>query len=286
MLRRLYPPFFITQSRFDSDWEDFCCLLLNLDNCTDEIRRLQAPDGGIDLLWESAHTAFQCKATESGKTGDLKLHHVIQSIKQAQQSNRHWNKYVVCTNVDLTDRQEHKLKSELPGLKILARSYWQLLCKKFPQETSGFFRLLIDVPSEFSAPHSWRNDALAEYRKSVERSSSCKSVLVFSKTRDVLFPLTIRTDHTAAQLVEALVAILSLAEPFDTGGDASTSKIELEYQLRIDNEPVPDGARLEKLLSDERQLVTIFSRAHFSDATGHLEFIGLANRAEPPPQQL
>jgi hypothetical protein len=105
-----YPPFFVIvpQSSFDEAWEVFCCELLNLDNQTNAIRRRSPPDLGADLIWESKKTIYQCKVVENGQAGGFKPDKVNKSIETAKmnQSTLGWNRFVLCTNVDLSGEQE------------------------------------------------------------------------------------------------------------------------------------------------------------------------------------
>src|SRR5437870_1273843 len=118
----LYPPFFeITpEPSFSDAWEAFCCLLLNLRNGTTEIRRRTPPDSGVDLTWSSTKFAYQCKAVESGKAGDFPLSKAIDSVETALQHRASigWDKYGICTNVDVTGAQEEKIRKVYADVEL------------------------------------------------------------------------------------------------------------------------------------------------------------------------
>ena len=145
----LYPPFFVIepQTSFSKAWEDFCRRLLNLDWRTTAIHRRTPPDRGIDLFWQAEGIAYQCKAVESGFPGDFRTAHVKTSIKKAQeyQAQIGWQKYVLCTNVDLTGPQTETLQQMLPGIEMLLGGYWTDLCQRFHEQIADRFRLLIPV---------------------------------------------------------------------------------------------------------------------------------------------
>ncbi len=140
----LQPPFFVIapQASFDDAWEVFCCELLNLEHATHVIRRRIPPDLGADLIWESEGIIYQCKATE----GALNLNDIKTSIDTAKkyQGQIGWHRYILCTNVDLTGKQEQNLREYLPCIEFLSRSYWVELCKKFPDQIAD--RFCIPVP--------------------------------------------------------------------------------------------------------------------------------------------
>jgi len=141
-----YPPFFVVdpQTSFDEAWEVFCCEMLNLDNSTNLIRRRVPPDLGADLIWDEKQIIFQCKSVINGDASDLDISKIKQSIDRAKenQASLGWQKYVLCTNVDLTGSQEQKLRGYLPGILFRTSTYWTSLCKKFPRHASYRFRSL------------------------------------------------------------------------------------------------------------------------------------------------
>src|SRR5439155_24283856 len=72
-----------------------------------------------------------------------------QSIDRAieNQGVLKWQRYVLCTNVDLTGSQEQKLREYLPFIEFLTKTYWINLCSKFSQSVSHRFRFLSEEVS-------------------------------------------------------------------------------------------------------------------------------------------
>src|SRR5258708_869644 len=150
-----YPPFFVIdpQTSFDEAWEVFCCEMLNLDNSTNLIRRRVPPDLGADLLWDEERTIFQCKSVINGDSSDLDISKIKQSIDRAKENqvSLGWQKYVLCTNVDLTGSQEQKLREYFPGILFRTPIYWTSLCKKFSQHASYRFRSLFSEGTQLNS---------------------------------------------------------------------------------------------------------------------------------------
>lgn len=146
----LYPPFFIIEpeSSFDDAWEAFCCEFLNLENHTNTIRRRRPPDLGCDLIWEEQKVAYQCKAVENSRSGQLNSNKVRESIETAKKNKDTvgWVRYVLCTNVNLTGKQEQKIRMMLPEIEFFTLNYWIALCKKFPSVADTRFHRLISIP--------------------------------------------------------------------------------------------------------------------------------------------
>ena len=140
----LTPPLFgiEPQTSFDEAWEVFCCELLNLENDTMLIRRRTPPDLGADLIWDEKKVIYQCKSSKDGQGRSFSIDKAEKSIARAL-ANREiigWQKYVLCTNVNLTGEIEQKLKAVLPEIEILGEAYWVNLCRKFHQEEAVISR--------------------------------------------------------------------------------------------------------------------------------------------------
>jgi hypothetical protein len=145
-----YPPFFVVseENSFSDAWESFCCKLLNLAEKTDEIYRRKPPEQGIDLYYPNKKISYQCKSVESGKSGDFDASKTIESIRSARkiQSELGWEKYVLCTNVDLTGNAESKLRTELPNIILRTKTYWQSLCEANNEIVKRNFNVLLKIP--------------------------------------------------------------------------------------------------------------------------------------------
>ena len=132
----LYPPLFVTepQNSFADAWEVFCCEVLNRYKKTDEIRRRKAPENGVDLYWPAEKIAYQCKSVEDS-LGRFSVTKAVESIRSAKTIRKElpWERYVVCSNVDITGPQETKLKEELPEVELLTPSFWMSRCREQSQ---------------------------------------------------------------------------------------------------------------------------------------------------------
>ena len=144
----MHPPFFAIepQATFADAWEVFCCDILNRFEKTTQIRRRAAPEGGIDLLWRERHIAYQCKSVESGGTGDFDVTKALESLEAATklQQDTGWRQYVICTNVELTGRQESNLRKQCADidLRLLTPSFWIPRCQEQWREVEGRFNIL------------------------------------------------------------------------------------------------------------------------------------------------
>jgi len=143
----LYPPFFGVEpeNSFADAWEVFCCDVLNRHEKTTQIRRRHAPEGGVDLLWREKKIAYQCKSVESGRTGDFDVTKAVESMNVAV-ACRHqtgWRQYVICTNVELTGKQETKLRQaceeEDIELGLRTPSFWVPRCHEQWQQVQARF---------------------------------------------------------------------------------------------------------------------------------------------------
>lgn len=210
-----YPPFFAIepQTSFDEAWEVFCCEMLNLDNSTNLIRRRVPPDLGADLIWDEEQTIFQCKSVINGDTSDLDMSKIKQSIDRAKENqvSLGWQRYVLCTNVDLTGSQEQKLREYLPGIMFRTPTYWRSLCRKFPQGTSNrFLSLSIEGTQQtpiWSVPY-------------------CRNPF-FTAREDILNQIH-RGFHTNAESIRPLAL-------YGLGGVGKT-QVALEYAYRFQQE--------------------------------------------------
>ena len=147
----LYPPFFgiEPETSFADAWEVFCGDVLKRHEKTTEIRRREPPDDGVDLLWREKKVAYQCKSVESGRIGDFDVTKAVKSMKAAiaHRDKTGWKQYVICTNVELTGKQETNLRQACEEadveLRLLTPSFWIPRCHeqwrhveaRFPQPT-------------------------------------------------------------------------------------------------------------------------------------------------------
>ena len=268
----LYPPFFVIepQTSFSKAWEDFCRCLLNLEWRTTAIHRRMPPDRGIDLFWQAEGIAYQCKAVENGVAGNFRMTHVKTSIKKAQeyQAQIGWQKYVLCTNVDLTGSQTEALRQMLPAIEILPGGYWIDLCRRFHEQIANRFRLLIPVaPAHVSQAVQAINQkiGLRTYLPQMQENLQMPllNVLLYSDSYKHIFDILIPSTFTAHE------ALLMLRELFKLPGPKyireHNTTVSLEYSLYIDNKEAPAQQKLGELQVNDRPLITLWKTTIWSD---------------------
>jgi len=141
----LYPPLFVVapQTSFDRAWEVFCCDVLNRHDGKKKIRRRKAPEGGIDLYCASEKVAYQCKSVVES-TGKFSVSKAVKSLKDALETRKKlpWDRYVICSNVDLTGPQEQQLQAVFPDIEFLTPSFWIPRCREQSRYLGGRFQRL------------------------------------------------------------------------------------------------------------------------------------------------
>jgi hypothetical protein len=149
----LYPPFFEIlpgEESFADAWEIFCCEVLNRYENTTEIVRRKAPEGGVDLLWREKKRAYQCKSVINPTTNRFDVNKAVKSIKDAlaKRKETEWEKFYICSNVDITGPQEKNLRKACPGvdLTLLTPSFWLPRCREQEKYLHSRF-------SELKRPH-------------------------------------------------------------------------------------------------------------------------------------
>jgi hypothetical protein len=130
------------QTSFHEAWEVFCCEMLNLHFDTTEICRRTPPDRGVDLHWAKRRMAWQCKSVGGERSPKFRTDGAMKSMKDAlkSQTNPLWEKYFICSNVDLTGSQQDKLRRVIPGVEFLTPTFWTSVCRKHPVEARKWFR--------------------------------------------------------------------------------------------------------------------------------------------------
>jgi hypothetical protein len=270
----LYPPFFVIepQTSFSKAWEDFCRRLLSLEWRTTAIHRRIPPDRGIDLFWQAEGLAYQCKAVESGFTGDFQTAHVKTSIKKAQeyQTQIGWRKYALCTNVDLTGPKTETLQQMLPDIEILPAGYWTDLCQRFHEQIADRFRLLIPVAPVHvqRATQAINQIYLRNYLPQMQEYTQTPllNMLLYLDSYKHIFDIPIPSTFTAHEVLLMLRELFELPGPKYIREHNTT--VSLEYSLHIDNKEVPAQQKLGELQVNDRPLVTLCKTIIWSD-NGH-----------------
>lgn len=286
----LYPPFFVIdpQTSFSKAWEDFCRRLLNLEWRTTAIHRRTPPDRGVDLFWQIEGIAYQCKAVESGFAGSFQTAHVKTSIKKALQYQNQigWQKYVLCTNVDLTALQIETLQQMFPDIEILSGAYWTDLCHRFHEQIADRFRLLIPVASKYvkRAIQNINQTYLRIYFPQLQEYAQTPllNVLLYLDSYKHIFDIQIPSTFTAHEVMLMLRELFELPGPKHIREYDTT--VSLEYSLHVDNKEVPPQQKLGELQVGNRPLVTLRKTIVWSDGDRKIQTIDLESsyRASVP----
>jgi hypothetical protein len=265
------PPFFeiAPDLTFADAWESFCCQAINLDNHTTEVRRRTPPDQGVDLFWQSAKTAYQCKAVENGSAGAFPLAGAIGSLKKALEfrTNIGWDNYYVCTNVIPTGSQEDKLREVFSGVCFLTPSYWYPLCQRFHHEVASRFRLLVRIqePSVLQAvDHVFLSDYAT--RLSTSLKADPLLLLVYSNRRRDIFEVPVSLNFTIDDVLEILISLFGLPNQRDYSEDGVS--VSLSYSIVINEKKVPLNKTLSEVGITDRSIITLLKTIVWRDQSG------------------
>ena len=154
----LQPPLFVIdpETSFPDAWEVFCCEVLNrfytaMTGTNSGIYQRTPPEGGVDLYWPEKKIAYQCKSVEKDG-GRFSLDNAKKSITAALKTRKDlpWDKYVLCSNINLTGEQERKLREMLGDgeLELLTPSFWRPRCLEQREYLHGRFNILAQVDNE------------------------------------------------------------------------------------------------------------------------------------------
>lgn len=217
VIYHLYPPFFLVpeEGNFADAWESFCCKMLCLVENTDEIYRRNFPEQGIDLYYPTKKIAYQCKSVNSGKSGDFNVTKAINSIKSAKKVKNvvGWEKYAICTNVDITGASEVKIREELSDAIIHPKSYWQNLCEKYHQYVERNFRIILDIPPKRlmdTLNDSFYSGYSYKMKKDLKKDSI--DIFLYSNRQDKIYRLPVSPYFKVKDLLQILRGFFKLPE--------------------------------------------------------------------------
>jgi hypothetical protein len=172
-----------------------------------------------------------------------------------------WQKYIICTNVDLTGKQELKLRHKLPTIDFYTRGYWIDLCQKFHNQVADRFKVPIQV-SYLYMMQALDRAYIRNYeqRYPLDPSKPPLPLLFYSKIRQQIFELKIPSDFTISDLLLLLRDLFNLTDPVTpvtTYPDMGVS-FSLKYTLAINDQEVPSYKKLNEFVSEDRPLVTLW----------------------------
>jgi hypothetical protein len=260
----LYPPYFDigTETSFDVAWEVFCCDMLNLHEGTTDVRRRKPPEQGVDLLWDTAGRAYQCKSTETGRAGDINITQTVKSLGAAlaTQTALKWTSFGLCTNADLTGTQEAEIKAIMPKVLLYTPAFWRAVCENHPAIASQRFRAFISLSKRQTTAliaKACVKDHVAALLDCVEKKETY-GILVYSNRRREVFELPVAAEFTAGDVVMILVEALGLPAPHDFAEDSMS--VSIRYELRVSDTAVPSGQTLAALGLGKGAVVTLWKR--------------------------
>ena len=147
---RIVPP----DTTFGNAWESLCFDLLAAEYGLQGLLRLNAPDGGIDILRRPTATAFQCKSDERGAFGSLSATDSLKSLKAAADVRPEiaWQCYTYATNANYTG---HAIKSilaegsslgiQMGDIEFLGPEYWDVMCLRHFERVRDRFDFQVAV---------------------------------------------------------------------------------------------------------------------------------------------
>ena len=214
MQYRLFPPFFKDElnSDFSEAWERFCLKLLKIENDTEMIKKRKPPEQGVDLFYKDKKIAYQCKSFQ--KDANFNITKAQSSLLMALEYKESigWDSYYICSNVELTGKQEMQLKTNYKGVEILDFEYWINLCKKYPHIVQENFRFLVDVPNRFISYRIKQIESISEDLKlSIDKSINSFCAWVYMHQTDEIFKVPLSKSMTIKDLKLYLRGIFGLS---------------------------------------------------------------------------
>lgn len=267
----MYPPFFeiAPETSFDSAWEAFCEQILQLENKAPEIRRRTPPDNGVDIYWKEKKIAYQCKsAVYNGRPGDFPVGEAIKSLKTAlaNKSQIGWEKYIICTNIDITGAQEEKIKEVYSDVEFLTSGYWSGVCRRHKEFVADRFRQLVRVSEDTLAKEikdSFYQSYVTELKKKFANGTI--KLFVVSNRRKTIFEIPVAPEMTVRELIEVLRKLFNL--PASHKHIDAQITMSLSYKLKVNNEGVGLLSILDETVKDE-DVVTLWTKILWRDSQG------------------
>ncbi|KAF6563651.1 MULTISPECIES: hypothetical protein [unclassified Paenibacillus] len=236
---RLHPPFLNIpeENNFSDMWENICLKLLKLEKGTNNILRRSPPESGVDLYYEEEKIAYQCKCViqDSGKFNIKKAKDSLEAALKIKDELL-WEKYVICTNINLTGSQINQLKNIYSGVEIRDKDYWIGLCEKYYSLIKHHFNTVLRIPETSIVNHFNTQINLPKHKKNYLQSLLLKgnniNVLFYTKKHDTLYELTVSLHYTVRDLIILLRARMNLTKHYS---EQIVDDSEITEVLKIDN---------------------------------------------------
>lgn len=260
----LHPPYFIIdpQTSFDEAWEVFCCQLLQLEHQTGAIHRRIPPESGVDLFWPAQGIAYQCKSTKNSQGKRLDLTKMKKSLHDAVrvQQSLGWQRYVFCTNVEITEPQSAALRQISPHIDFYGPPYWQLLCQRFHTSIAHRFRVMLPLIPPYPSTdfeevqQRYEQEFASSLQRTYRDDQLLKAHFFINRYKggfEVQLPLT----FTVAEAVNMLIRVLQLPGTLYLHEHDLT--IAPLHRLLIENNEVSLDQQLGSLALPDRPLIML-----------------------------
>jgi len=227
---RVVPP----DTTFGNAWESLCFDLLGAEHGLHGLQRLNAPDGGIDILRQPTCTAFQCKSDERGSFGSLSAAESIKSLRAAVElrSKIAWQYYAYATNANYTGNAVASIMAEATALNIpkdniafLGPEYWEDMCSKHFARVKDRFDFRVTV-TEAQVVEAFRKARYYDEHVNKFAGLICKGSLVLKIKNNwtpVELEIPFAPELTVENCVDAVQELLGISLKWTNFTDLGTS---------------------------------------------------------------
>jgi len=230
----LHPPIFKEEYglSFGESWEIFTLKLLKIHYKTNNIKKRNPPESGIDLYFPEKKIAFQCKsiAEENGKFNYTKVQKSLEDALKIQKELG-WQKFIICTNCEETGKHIEKLKKIYKDIEIYSKHFWIYICENNPEVIQNNFRKIIDVPSAYQA-NKFKNISKIplEIKEIIMNKHDFFSIWLYVNQTHDLIPIDVCLDMTVEHLLNLVKGILGITSKTFIQHEEVLVSCQLYYQ--------------------------------------------------------
>ncbi|PFA47906.1 hypothetical protein CN391_25910 [Bacillus anthracis] len=264
----LYPPFLTVpeEENFSNVWEAFCLKLLCLNKSQNNIYRRNPPEQGVDLFDATDKIAYQCKSVESGKSGDFNFKHAIDSLNSALKIKDElgWEKYILCTNVNVTGSSEQKLKQVYPDIIIKSKDNWQFLCEEHHDKVERNFNILVEIPSK-KLLSTIKEGLLNHYSDKLHAllENEGFEIFLYSNQFESIYKLQVSPDFTIEDLITIIRSLFKLPEAKEFISEGI--KVSLSHSIVFDKKKQPLSKSLREVGIIQGAVITYWTTMIWKD---------------------
>jgi hypothetical protein len=240
---------------FGNAWEALCFDLLRASAPSPGWQRLNAPDGGVDILHRIQRHAYQCKATDDGAGGTVPSAESVKSLEAAVAGREvmPWTKYHFATNANYSGAGSKAIEAKAKELVIpvsdivhLGLEHWSDLCETHYDKVKHRLDYRLTV-SEHEVIEALR-------LKKFYESYVCKFVgrvqdrgqLITNNRTSVELELPVSPDMTVKDCLNVAMAICDLELKGQTFPDLETS-YQPSYSMTVGKKPQPFSTAISAL---------------------------------------